>query len=518
MNILIVHNKYQIPGGEDVVVENEAAMLRKHGHKVVLYIRNNSELSEGGKLKKSLMYMESFFSVRVYRDICRLIRREKIEVVHVHNTVHRISPSVFYAAVHMGVPVVQTLHNFRMICPGATLYRDGHICEECVRGSYACRHYVAGSCLCGENSDSLEHSCCRCGCGKANKKSVRKASVRNYRRHTGYCYLPAIQHACYRGSRLQTAAVVLSSELQKISGIWGKVHYICLTDFNKEKLQSLNSGSKRTLIPSSHIYVKPNFTPDLLKSCNNRMSSDILNSCEEEHAAENSHFAVSKCSGKNLYSDIDNCPAEFSGDRLDELLCSIGLSKDTKYYLSLGRLEHIKGTHTIVKAFAHNGKTLVMAGTGEQEEAIRKYLEKHHITNIHLAGQLSHGDAMKLLSKAEALVICPQWYETFGMNVIEAYSLGIPVVSNDIGNAASLVVDGLTGAKGESSVRGLCKAVERFEIMDRHKLSENSRREYEKKYSEEKNYAVLMEIYDKMIDRMKMIMHGAYCKEERVEK
>ena len=486
MNILIVHNKYQIPGGEDVVVENEATMLRKHGHKVVLYIRNNSELSEGGKLKKSLMYMESFFSVRVYRDICRLIRRKKIDVVHVHNTVHRISPSVFYAAVHMGVPVVQTLHNFRMICPGATLYRDGHICEECLSDTKVC-----GSCAFGHsprggnaNGHTLSGNCWQYSCKNVASKCFSAGK-----------YMPALRHSCYRGSRLQTAAVVLSLELQKIFGIWGKVHYICLTDFNKEKLQSLNSGSKRTLIPSSHIHVKPNFTPDMLKSYNYSISMRNRNSHDNDITVENPSSSVSRVSVDKLSTDTNGSHAELSDAKLDELLCSIGLSKDTKYYLSLGRLEHIKGTHTIVKAFAHNGKTLVMAGTGDQEEAIRKYLEKHHITNIHLAGQLPHADAMKLLSKAEALVICPQLYETFGLNVIEAYSFGIPVISNNIGNVASLVVDGVTGAKGKNGVSGLCEAVDKFENSDRQELSANANRQYEEKYSEEKNYEILMAIY-----------------------
>ena len=469
MNILVVHNKYQIPGGEDVVVENEAAMLRKHGHKVVMYIRNNSELSEGGKFKKALMYMESFFSVQVYRDICHLIKKKKIDVVHVHNTVHRISSSVFYAAVHMGVPVVQTLHNFRMVCPGATLYRNRHICEECINCQNSCGRSVADSCVCGKNADSLSSNCCQCSCGKNTVKSVRKASTRGNGMRAKNCYLPAISHACYRGSRLQTAAVALSLQLQKLSGIWGKVHYICLTDFNKEKLQSLNAG-RRALIPATHIHVKPNFTP------------------------EPSAFTD---------KDIANCAAEFSDAKLDELLYAIGLSKDTKYYLSLGRLEHIKGTHNIVKAFAQNGKTLVMAGTGEQEDAIRKYLKKHHITNIYLAGQLPHEDAMKLLSKAEALVICPQWYETFGMNVIEAYALGIPVISNDVGNAASLVTDEVTGVKGENSVNGLCEAVERFEKLDRDGLLRNARGTYEEKYSEEINYELLMKIYEAMSDNIK---------------
>ena len=457
MNILIVHNKYQIPGGEDVVVENEAAMLRRHGHKVVMYIRNNSELSEGSRLKKGLMYVESFFSVRVYRDICRLIRKKKIDVVHVHNTVHRISPSVFYAAVRMGVPVVQTLHNFRMICPGATLYRDGRICEECLGSSDHCTHSATDSCKCGNHVGFGDNCCCQCGCGKNTVNS---------------CYFPAIKHACYRGSRLQTMAVVLSLQLQKLSGIWGKVHYICLTDFNKEKLQSLNNG-KKVLIPASHLYVKPNFTPE------------VPHSGDGECPVADLHSDAGNCQGKNLHSD----------PQLAELLRTLGLPKDTKYYVTIGRLERIKGTHIIAKAFARNGKTLIMAGTGEQEEAIRKYLKKHRITNIYLAGQLPHGDAMKLLSKAEALVICPQLYETFGMNVIEAYAHGIPVISNDVGNAAALVADGVTGVKEENSVSGLCRAVERFEKLDRQMFSSNARGLYAEKYNEEKNYEMLMRIY-----------------------
>ena len=411
-----------------MVVENEAAMLRKHGHKVVLYIRNNSELSEGSRLEKGLMYMESFFSVRAYRDTCRLIRKKKIDVVHVHNTVHRISPSVFYAAVRMGVPVVQTLHNFRMVCPGATLYRNGHICEECIKAHKTC-------------------SCCASG-----------------------SYLSSISHACYRGSRLQTAAVVLSLELQKISGIWGKIHYICLTDFNKEKLQCLNRTGKKALIPAAHIYVKPNFTP--------------------APAADSASGVINKSTSLTETS-------ETTDGRTAELLHTIGLSQKEKYYIALGRLERIKGTHLMVKAFARSGKTLVMVGTGEQEEAIRKFLEKHHATNIYLAGQLPHDDAMKLLSKAEALVICPQLYETFGMNVIEAYAHGIPVMSNDVGNAASLVEDGVTGVKEENSINGLCRAVERFEKMDRQKLSANAHRAYREKYSEGKNYKQLIGIYEK---------------------
>ena len=131
-NILIIHNYYQIPGGEDTVVANEKKMLEKHGHKVILYSRNNAELKQMSKLQKVFLPITTVFNPRTYRDIKKLIRDEKIEIVHVHNTLNLVSPAVYYAARRMKVPVVQTIHNFRLLCPGATFYRDGHICEDCV--------------------------------------------------------------------------------------------------------------------------------------------------------------------------------------------------------------------------------------------------------------------------------------------------------------------------------------------------------------------------------------------------
>lgn len=131
-NILIVHNYYQIPGGEDTVVANEKKMLEKHGHKVTLYSRNNAELKKMPRLRKIFLPITTVFNPRTYRDIKKLIKQENIEVVHVHNTLNLVSPAVYYAARRMKVPVVQTIHNFRLLCPGATFYRDGHICEDCV--------------------------------------------------------------------------------------------------------------------------------------------------------------------------------------------------------------------------------------------------------------------------------------------------------------------------------------------------------------------------------------------------
>jgi len=204
--ILIIHNYYQIPGGEDTVVANEKSLLERNGHEVVLYTRNNSEINSMGLLGKLLLPFRSIYNPRSARDVRRIIREEKIELVHVHNTLNLISPSVYYAAVKCGVPVIQTIHNFRFVCPSAILYRDGHICEDCVEKGLGC----------------------------------------------------AVRHGCYRNSRAQTFILVFSALIHRATGILGKISFICLTDFNREKLLTLNK--KKRIIDPSRVFVKPNFS------------------------------------------------------------------------------------------------------------------------------------------------------------------------------------------------------------------------------------------------------------------
>ena len=96
--VLIVHNYYQIPGGEDTVVANEKKLLEDHGHEVILYTRHNSELKTLSKIQKLLLPISTIFNFQTYKDVKKIIREEKIEIVHVHNTLNLISPSVYYAA------------------------------------------------------------------------------------------------------------------------------------------------------------------------------------------------------------------------------------------------------------------------------------------------------------------------------------------------------------------------------------------------------------------------------------
>jgi glycosyltransferase involved in cell wall biosynthesis len=204
--ILIVHNYYQIPGGEDTVVANEKKLLEDHGHEVVFYSRNNSELKEMSKFQKLFLPFTTVFSMRTYREVKKVIKQQNIDVVHVHNTLNLISPSVYYAAFACKVKVIQTVHNFRLLCPGALFYRDGQICEDCISKGLKC----------------------------------------------------AVSNNCYRGSKVQTIACVITLKIHRFLGTYRKINYICLTEFNKEKLLELNRGNRQVIDPNK-VFVKPNF-------------------------------------------------------------------------------------------------------------------------------------------------------------------------------------------------------------------------------------------------------------------
>lgn len=201
--ILQVHNFYQIPGGEDVVVRNEKRLLEEHGHKVYTYYRSNAELKEGGRLGKLCVPFTAIYSFKTVREVKKLIKEYQIDIVHVHNTLTMVSPSVFYAAFRCHVPIVQTLHNFRMLCPAGSFFRDNVICEECVQGGLKC----------------------------------------------------AVKHKCYRNSKLQSFVSAAVLKVHRVLGTYRKVNFICLTEFNRNKLLALGD-----IVDAKKIFIKPNFT------------------------------------------------------------------------------------------------------------------------------------------------------------------------------------------------------------------------------------------------------------------
>ena len=206
MNLLVIHNSYQQPGGEDVVVAQETALLRGKGHRVTQYERSNREL-ESLSFGQKLSLIRRIISAEDSKlAVHGILRDLKPDLVHVHNTFAMISPSVYEACKDEDVPVVQTLHNYRLMCPAATFYRNGKICEECA-------------------TDGLQRS---------------------------------VQHGCYRNSRLQSGAIALMLKTHRLRNTWQERvdAYIALSNFQKSRF--VQSG-----MPAERIHVKPNFVdPD----------------------------------------------------------------------------------------------------------------------------------------------------------------------------------------------------------------------------------------------------------------
>ncbi len=129
MNILFVHNAYQHFGGEDTVVDSEMALLRSRGHAVELYQRHNDELNG---MSPAAAAAAALWSRRSARQVGAICDRFQPDLIHVHNTFPLISPSIYWTAGRKRIPVVQTLHNFRLLCPQGTFLRQGSVCEDCL--------------------------------------------------------------------------------------------------------------------------------------------------------------------------------------------------------------------------------------------------------------------------------------------------------------------------------------------------------------------------------------------------
>jgi glycosyltransferase involved in cell wall biosynthesis len=204
VKILMAHNYYRQPGGEDNVFASEALLLEDHGHEVFRYsLRNTDAIDLGG----ARLAAKAIWNGETHREIRDLLRATRPEVVHFHNTFHLMSPSVYHAAKAEGVPVVQTVHNYRLLCANAMLLRDGQVCEDCLG------------------------------------RQVPWFSV---------------QHRCYRSSHRASLAATLSIASHRILGMWGRCIDVMIAPsrFLREKL--IEGG-----LPGDRIVVKPNFVhPD----------------------------------------------------------------------------------------------------------------------------------------------------------------------------------------------------------------------------------------------------------------
>lgn len=392
MRILQVHNKYRPGwGGEDTVADLEADLLRRNGHEVERLSAWTGELEGASAFRLLAAGLGTVWSLGGYTKMKKAIASFSPDLVHVHNEFPLLSPSIFWASNRAGVPVVQTMHNFRFACTNAILLRDEKPCEDCV----------------------------------------------------GRFPWPALRHRCYGSSLLRTAAVVSKNVLHRWLGTYRKKvdAYIVLSEFSREIL--LRAG-----LPRDRIFVKPNFTADLGRPVTLRLPRIV--------------FA--------------------------------------------GWITHLKGLHLLLEAWsglAPRTHQLIVAGDGPEREELQRRFGTS--SNIVWLGSQSRDKVIELVASSRWLVQPSLAYENLSMSVLEAFSVGTPVIAPNHGGFVNMVSneqEGLLFSGGDvRSLTTVLQAAIGTAEATWTQYSANAGHKFVRDYTERINYSKLMNIYEQATQR-----------------
>jgi glycosyltransferase involved in cell wall biosynthesis len=381
MRVLTIHNAYQIRGGEDESREAEERLLREMGHHVDAYEESNNRIAS---LNAVQMASRTIWSTEAYNTVTDLLKKSTYDIVHVQNYFPLISPSVYYAAKAAGVPVVQTLRNYRLLCPNALFFRDGEVCEDC---------------------------------------------------HGKAIPLPGMLRGCYRGSQMASGVVGTMIMVHRLMQTWkNQVDlYVALSQFARQKF--IEGG-----LPAEKIIVKPNFVaPD---------------------------------------PDIGEGQGGFA--------------------LYVGRLSVEKGLDTLLAAWEKLGGQIPLKIVGDGPLSDQVIAATAKSPQIEYLGRRSIAEVYGLMGEAKVLIFPSKWYETFGRVAVEAFAKGTPVIVSGLGAMAELVEHGRTGlhfCPGDAD-----DLANQVEWLLSHpgaltQMRKAARIEYEAKYTGQKNYQKMLEIY-----------------------
>ena len=388
--VLAVYNRYVKHGGEDVVFESDVDLLRRKGWSVEVVTEQTRPPDT--LLGKGRFALRSMWSREWYAKIEEVLSRARPSIVHVYNTFPAISPSVYHACWKHNVPVVLTVQNYRLICPKATLYRDGEVCELCVGRGFP---------------------------------------------------WPGVRHACYHGSRVETAVVGSVVAAHRMLGTWNAriALYLAPTEFTRQKLVA---GG----LPEQKVVLKPNF-------------------CYPDPGAKK----------------------EFG-----------------TYALFVGRLSAEKGVPTLLAAWSRLADIpLVVAGDGPLEAEVLR-LARASEGCISYRGRCTRAEILSLMKGAYFLVFPSEWYEGLPMTIIEALACGLPIVATRLGAMQEIIGDGVTGVHYEAGdAADLARAV-RWCVSNPSLVREIGKRArvlYEKRYTANDNYSLLRVLYRRAIEHSK---------------
>lgn len=204
MKVMVVHGRYRsaAPSGENIVVDRESAALAAAGHVVERFERYSDDITDWSPARKAALPARTVWNGEVRRELAAQLRDSRPDVVHLHNTFPLLSPSVLHACREVGVPVVATLHNYKLLCPSGDFFRDGRPCHDCAgRGG-----------------------------------------------------VPGLLHGCYRGSRLATLPVVVGTAVHRRAWQELVAAYVFISAAQRDLMTSLD-------LPPDRVFVKHNFVP-----------------------------------------------------------------------------------------------------------------------------------------------------------------------------------------------------------------------------------------------------------------
>lgn len=414
MKVLQINNYAYLKGGSEKVFLDTTELLTRHGHDVRIFsaIDENEECDYSGELVKIKPWNQRFGLIEKINGVRDFIYNKDVEdrldaflrdfkpdIAHLHIYYGRLSNSIIKVLKRHSIPIVQSVHEYRLLCPAYTcLSPRGEICEKCADSRY------------------------KLGC---------------------------IRGKCIKSNRMLSCVAVLESVFRD-------------TFFNNQKIFS------KFIMVSKFI--------------------------RDKHI---SHYPELKEKCEVLYNMIDT--EKYADYRVD-----IDCKKD--YYLYVGRLSHEKGLKTLIDVFRSKPDLhLRIAGTGPLEEEITEYLDSANVKNITLTGFLSGDKLYSMIAQAKYIVVPSEWYENNPISVLEALSLGTPVIGSSIGGIPELVVDGETGFLfTPKDQEDLGRVIDIAESLDRRSyalLVENGKKFISSNCSMDIHYDKLLNIYQSVIGR-----------------
>ena len=411
MKVLQINKYYYLKSGAERYMLDVSSMLQNHGHQVIpfamqheknlptkysTYFVENIEFNSEIKcsiFRKIKMGLKVIYSFEARNKLLELIEKENPDIAHIHKFNNSLTPSILYALKKKDIPIVQTLHDYRTVCPNYNLYDFNklEICEDC----------------------------------------------------KGHKYFNALRRRCH--------------------------------EIGKSYLVGLNIAIE------SYLY-------HFLKTYENTI--DLFIAPSKFLMKKMIEFGVDK-------SKIVHIPYFVHYNKY------IPNYSNSNYILYFGRLESHKGIKTLIAAMKHvNSLKLYIVGEGSYRNELEKYIEIDNIKNVLLVGYKKGKELNEFIKNSLFTIVPSEWYEPFGLVVLESYASGKPVVASRIGGLAELIennVDGLLFEPG--NVEDLSNKIN-YLLENRNmvvRMGINARKKVEEKYNENIHYMRLMEAYSKVI-------------------